>query len=66
MEAALDNRLGVQSEVDQENTGVIERSEALPSKSENLPSKSENLPSKTESGPVSAFRRFRTQPAVQR
>ena len=59
MEAALDNRLGVQSEVDQENTGVIERSEALPSKSE-------NLPSKTESGPVSAFRRFRTQPAVQR
>ena len=32
MEAALDNRLGVQSEVDQENTGVIERSEALPSK----------------------------------
>jgi len=59
MEAALDNRLGVQSEVDQENTGVIERSEALPSKSE-------SLPSKTESGPVSAFRRFRTQPAVQR
>lgn len=59
MEAALDNRLGVQSEVDQENTGVIERSEALPSKTE-------SLPSKTESGPVSAFRRFRTQPAVQR
>lgn len=59
MEAVLDNRLGIQSEVGQENTGVIERSEALPSKSE-------GLPSKTESGPVSAFRSFRTQPAVQR
>lgn len=59
MEAVLDNRLGIQSEVGQENTGVIERSEALPSKSE-------GLPSKTESGPVSAFRSFRKQPAVQR
>ena len=56
MAAVLEDRRGVQSEVGQENTGVIERSESLPTKTESAP----------ESGPVSAFRRFRTQPAVQR
>ena len=56
MAAVLEDRRGVQSEVGQENTGVIERSASLPTKTESAP----------ESGPVSAFRHFRTQPAVQR
>lgn len=52
MEAVLEDRRSDQSVTGQENTSQVEQSGGLPSK--------------TDSVPVSAFRRFRAQPAVQR